>query len=240
MKTYCSRCPRAGRSAADAGCAVAAARGGPAPRPSGSSPASHGAGRRACGATGATRRGAALQHCNVWRTGARLDSTFLGRKSTAAQAGRASARPAWSFPGFLPGEPAPDQAAHGLAGPARPCGAFREPSRPMSDSKPRRGEARRHTQDPGFGVKRGGVLGAKGCINGGAAKRFRCAAAPAGFDPRRAKRAGLCECAMRKRMNTPPRAMTPAVRRVAKRPAAGGSRDGAVCGKPESARFRAR
>ena len=42
----------------------------------------------------------------------------------------------------------------------------------MSDSKPRRGEARRHTQDPGFGVKRGGVLGAKGCINGGAAKRF--------------------------------------------------------------------
>ena len=52
---------------------------------------------------------------------------------------------AWSF---FPGEPAPGCLAYGLVAPARPCGVFRELSRPMSDSKPRRGDARRQTRDP--------------------------------------------------------------------------------------------
>ena len=88
-------------------------------------------------------------------------------------------------PGFFPGEPAPDEAAYELAGPARPCGAFREPSRPMSDSKPRRGEARRHTQDSPDGETSEAACSAQGGVSTGAqrsnslrhsARRFRPAA----------------------------------------------------------------
>jgi len=138
----------------------------------------------------AARCGTAALQCLAHRRAFGQHFSWAERARRRRPAEHQLGRPGAS-PGFFPGEPAPDQAAHGLAGPARPCGAFREPSRPMSDSKPRRGEARRHTQDPGFGVKRGGVLGAKGCINGGAAKRFAAPQRPP-VSTRGARRGQAC------------------------------------------------
>ena len=160
-------------------------------------------------------------------------AVFLCGKSTAAQGGRAAVLGRLvASPGFFPGEPAPEQAAYELAGPARPCGAFREPSRPMSDSKPRRGEARRHTQDfsesseAECSAQRGASTGAQRSNSlRHSARRFR----PAVREEGRLVRMRDAQTYEHKQ-----RAMTPAVRRVAKRPAAGGSRDGAVCGKPDS------
>jgi hypothetical protein len=146
-------------------------------------------------------RGAASPHVLCWALGRAFGQppSCAERKGQRAAA-ESPALLVLSPLSFFPGEPAPERLAHGPGAPARPCGAFRESSRPMSDSKPRRGEARRHTQDPASAwIKRGGALDAKGVYQRRRSEAIRCATAPAGFGPRCAKRAGLCECAMRRR-----------------------------------------
>jgi len=83
----------------------------------------------------------------VGRRRQRFEGARQGRKERESTSRRA--RLAWSgLPGFFPGEPAPGGLAYGLGCPAwspsQGAAAFRELSRPMSDSTPRRGDAHRH------------------------------------------------------------------------------------------------
>jgi hypothetical protein len=99
--------------------------------------------------------------------------------------------------------------------------AFREPSRPMSDSPPRRGEARRCTRSR---VRRRARR--KGAVSKQAQRSDSLCAdkRPPASAARRARRVGLCECAMRRRNTTRNGAMTPAVFRRASNAAPGGWR----------------
>ena len=123
------------------------------------------------------------------------------------------------------------QAAHGRRAPSvrvasvatRPARALREPSRPMSDSAPRRGEARRYTRSAALGAK-GRVSTPARCH--GAIRAPRPDERPPASAARCARRGGLCECAMRrrntqsKRSDDPGRSACRIERCGARRPAA--------------------